>query len=142
LAVLKTGEWNLFWKKKSDKPKSLIKSSPEIRGSFRVEPLPKYPIAFMFMGERVNVTDISAGGISFKNNNFVNGKVDTVKFKLPGDPVILETKLQIVRIIKEKNLCCCEFVDLESEHDDQIGRYVLERQKYDLRMQKKGLNRS
>ena len=131
----------MFWKKKSEKPKSLIKSSPEIRGAFRVQPLLKQPIIFMFMGKRINALDISAGGISFKNQNFVSGKVDKVKFKLPGDPLPIETKLQIVRIIKEKNLCCCQFVDLSTDQDDQIARYVLECQKRDLRMQKKGLTK-
>lgn len=129
----------MFWKKKSDKPKSLIKASAEVRGAFRVEPLPKQPIAFLFMGKRVNALDISAGGISFRNNGFPNGRTENVKFKLPGDPKVVDTKLQIVRIISEKNMCCCQFVDLRPDQDDQIARYVLERQKYDLRMQKKGL---
>jgi c-di-GMP-binding flagellar brake protein YcgR len=135
----KIGELNLFWKKKSNKPKSLIKSTAEVRGAFRVQPLPKQPIAFLFSGKRVNAMDISAGGISFKNNGFLDGKTENIKFKLPGDPRVLEVKLQIVRIIKEKNICCCQFVDMQPDEDDQVARYVLERQKYDLRMQKKGL---
>lgn len=135
----KTGEWNLFWKKKSDKPKSLIKSTAEVRGAFRVQPLPKQPIAFLFMGKRVNAMDISAGGISFRNNGFPDGKTEKIRFKLPGDPKVIEVKLQIVRIIPEKNICCCQFVDMLPEQDDQVARYVLERQKYDLRVQKKGL---
>jgi len=114
----------------------MIETTEETRGAFRVEPLPKQPIPFLFMGKRVDVLDISSGGISFKNDEFPKGKTESVKFKLPGDPNIIETKLEIVRIIPEKNICCSQFVDLNSEQEDQIVKYVLERQKYDLRKQK------
>jgi c-di-GMP-binding flagellar brake protein YcgR len=129
----------LFWKKKGEKPKNLIKSTPEVRGAFRVQPLLKQPISFLYSGKKVNAMDISAGGISFKNNDFLDGKTENIKFKLPGDPRVIEVKLQIVRMIKEKTVCCCQFIDMEPDQGDQVARYILERQKYDLRMQKKGL---
>ena len=127
----------MFWKKKNDKPKSLIETDDEVRGAFRVQPLPKQPIPFLFMGKKIEVMDISAGGISFKNDNFPEGKIENVKFKLPGSPIVIETQLEIVRIINDKNICCSQFVDLRPEEEDQIAQYVLERQKHDLRKQKK-----
>ena len=129
----------MFWKKKSDKKKkTLINAAPEIRGAFRVEPLPHEPIEFTFSGKKVRVTDISAGGLSFKNDHFQEGNREEISFKLPNDPREIRCILEVVRIIEAKDLCCTQFVDLTNEQDDMVGRYVLERQKFDLQ-RKKGL---
>ena len=131
----------MFWKKKtdkSDKGKTLIKTSPEVRGAFRVEPLPHEPIEFEFSGKKVKALDISAGGISFKNDHFVEGKCEDISFVLPGDSAEINVALEIVRIIKEKDICCGQFRDLNTECDDLIGRYVLDRQKFDLQNKRGG----
>ena len=107
----------MFWKKKSDKPKSLINSAPEVRGTFRVSPDPKDPVEFMLFGKKVSILDISIGGVSFYNDHFAEGKREKVKFFLPGDPTEILTTPEIVRIIEEKNICCAQFIILSNSSD-------------------------
>ena len=61
----------MFWKKKSKPKDSLIETTDEVRGAFRVEPLPSEPIDFQFLGKTARVLDISAGGISIKDDGGV-----------------------------------------------------------------------
>lgn len=127
----------MFWKKKesAEKKKTLIKSAPETRGAFRVNPMPDEPIEFIFCGKTVSAIDISSGGFSFNDNGFKPGIYD-VAFTLPGNPLAINTKLELMRIIPEKNICCCQFVELTLEQEDAIAHYVLIRQKQDLQMRK------
>ena len=127
----------MFWKKKSKPKDSLIETTDEVRGAFRVEPLPNEPIDFQYLGKTVRVLDISAGGVSIKDDHFVEGQREKVTLPLPGDePRELKVMLEVVRILDAKGVCCCQFVDLTNEQDDMVGEYVLERQKHDLQKKK------
>ena|GEM_PF-1408010 len=134
----------MFWKKKKDseekpkkkKKKKLVKATEEARQAYRVAPSPDDPIQFQFGGKEVSASDISTGGISFKNSHFAQGTQQEVKFDLPGSGTLVQTSLKLLRIIEAKNLCCCRFVDLHPDHEDAINTYVLQRQKEELQSKK------
>ncbi|MEC7641765.1 MAG: PilZ domain-containing protein [Nitrospinota bacterium] len=139
----------MFWKKKKDskkqskplkdeekKKKLFVKATDETRQAYRVSPLPSEPIRFEFDGKEITVVDISMGGVSFKNENFAKGTTQEVSFVLPGENVDISTKLAVVAILEAKNLCCCEFQDLNPDDEDAICDYVLDRQKEELKSKK------
>jgi len=138
----------LFWKKKvssEEKPKKkkkkkkiLVKATEETRQSFRVAPSPNEPIRFRFSGKEVSALDISSGGLSFKNNHFAKGSAEEVSFTLPGSSVEIRVKLNLLNIIEAKNMCCCQFQDLDPDYEDAIDSYALERQKEKLKSKKGG----
>lgn len=136
----------MFWKKKKEsespkketKPagKGIIKSTPaETREAFRIAPLPSDPIELEFSGKIVDVVDISVGGLSFHNDGFELGEQE-VEFSLPGGGHLVQAKLNLIKIIEDKNLCRCRFINLHPDDEDMISRYVLERQKHDLKAKK------
>jgi len=133
-----SGGLNVFWKKKKEPEKKgfILKSGGEVRGSFRVYPSPDEPIKFKFGGKIVNVSDISAGGLSFKNDHFALGAQEVVSFALPGEETEINVTLEIVKIIESKNICCCRFVDMRQEDEDAIYDYTLRRQKEELQAKK------
>ena len=125
----------MFWKKKSEEPRKMFKVPEQSRGAFRIAPDPNEPIVLKVGGgTEVNVLDISSGGLSFKNVNF---KVDTLydaNFSLPNG-VAIKTKIKILRIT-DNQVCPAVFIDLNPEWEDEIHRYVLIRQKEDLKNRK------
>lgn len=128
----------MFWnKKKEPQRKSLIvQPTEEVRGSFRVHPSAEEPIKFKFNNKIVSVSDISAGGLSFPNDHFAVGTQEVIGFPLPGEETEIEIKLEVVKIIEAKNMCCCRFIDLTEEDEDAIYDYALKRQKEELHTKK------
>ncbi|MEC7641297.1 MAG: PilZ domain-containing protein [Nitrospinota bacterium] len=114
----------------------IVQPAGEIRGSFRVKPSPDEPIKFKFQNKIVSVSDISAGGLSFPDENFSVGVQEFANFQLPGDETKLEIKLGVISIIEAKNICCCRFLDLTEENEAAIYDYALRRQKEDLQNKK------
>ena len=129
----------MFWKKKkTPQKKSLIEqTSNEVRGSFRVFPSADEPIEFTFSKKMVTVSDLSAGGLSFKNQGFKVGTQENVTLQLPGEDTNMEITLEVVKIIEAKNMCCCEFLDLNGDDEDAIYGYAMKRQKEELQAKKK-----
>ena len=129
----------MFWKKKNEpQKKSLIEqTADEVRGSFRVSPSSDEPIEFTFDKKMVSVSDLSAGGLSFKNDGFKVGTQEDVKLKLPGEETPMDITLEVIKIIEAKNICCCEFLELSGEDEDAIYGYAMKRQKEELRAKKK-----
>lgn len=128
----------MFWKKKSEKPeegRKLFKVPEQSRGAFRVAPDPLEPITLKIAGVEAHVVDISSGGLSFKNANF---KVDApydISFSLPHSSAVIKVKIKILRIT-DSQLCPAVFIDLPPELEDEIHRYVLNRQKEELKNRK------
>jgi hypothetical protein len=123
----------LFWKKKN-KPSegSRIKAPSDHRGAFRISPDPDNPLTLHFKNKKINALDISSKGLSFTNDGFQSRKRYPVHFHLPGETDIISTKLDILRI-DEEQICHCAFNLLTPDQEDAIHRYVLNRQKEDLR---------
>ncbi len=119
----------MFWKKKKNEGGSKIEiDDSEVRGAFRVEPSPDAPIQFPFMGKKINAVDISVTGLSFKDDGFKVGQKENVEFTLPGVGK-MAVELEVVAIIKAKQLCGTRFNNISEEQDDMLSQYLVNRQK-------------
>ena len=122
----------MFWKKKNKQEKKL-KPPEEARQAYRVTPDPEYPLLLNLGGDSLEILEISSGGLAFKNQELKAGSSHMIDFVLPTGGHI-KTKLKILRI-DEESICRGNFIDLDSHSEDSIHRYVLVRQKDDLRSQ-------
>ena len=128
----------MFWKKKKkeeEEKKSMFKVPDQSRGAFRIAPNPEEPIVIDIIGEKVNVIDISSGGASFKNTKFKAETTYDGQFTLPNTGFVVKVKIKILRIT-DAQICHSIFVDLHPELEDEIHRYVLLRQKEELKTRK------
>jgi PilZ domain-containing protein len=122
----------LFWKKKN-KPEKKLKAPEEARQAYRIAPDPENPLFLNLEGNSLEIVEISSGGLAFKNLGFKADSSYTVDFVLPTGGRI-QTRIKILRI-DEENICRCNFIDLDVQSEDSLHRYVLVRQKDDLRSQ-------
>ena len=126
----------MFWKKKSkdsDEGK-LFKAPPADRGAFRVYPSKENPVTIKVGDAKLIAIDISAGGISFGNENFNIGATYPLEIILPEkETIIVETT---VHKIDDNNICRCSIVGLSEYQEDQIHSYILARQKEEIAQQK------
>jgi len=122
----------LFSKKsKSDEDSKLFRAPEESRQAFRVAPSPQKPLKVEADDTEATVLNISSGGMAFRSSKFVAGKIYKVKFNLPNDEQPITAKMEILAV-GEDNRCRCRFYNLTPEQENQIHRYVLNRQKEDL----------
>jgi hypothetical protein len=102
--------------------------SNDRRSSYRASPLANAPIVFEFGGEEVQVINISAGGLAFKNKGFKSGDTQTIALLLPRQNVTLAPILKI-KTIDDHNVCHCQFREIGEDEVELIHQYVLKRQK-------------
>tara|TARA_B100001964_G_C14193854_1_gene582375 strand:- start:128 stop:499 length:372 start_codon:yes stop_codon:yes gene_type:complete len=122
----------LFWKKNNDDSEMFTYETNSRRNSFRTCPSEDEPIILKIGEKEVDVNDIGAKGLSFKNNNFKAGGSHPVKFKLPGRRgVVISVVLKIIRI-SDQNICHCLFINMQEDAEEAIHQYVLAKQKEDL----------
>ena len=119
----------MFWKKKKNKESKIEIDDSEIRGAFRVEPSAEAPIIFTFLGKKITAADISVTGISFVDDDFKVGQKEKVSFHLPGIPEKMTVEVEVVAIIKAKNLCGTRFNNLSEHQDELLSLYLVNRQK-------------
>lgn len=122
----------MFWKKKNKKEEKL-KAPEEARQAYRVSPDPENPVVLNLDGNSLNILEISSGGVAFKNQGMKEGSSHKIEFVLPTGGHI-KAQIKILRIDNE-DICRCNFIDLDTHSEDSIHRYVLVRQKDDLRSQ-------
>jgi len=122
----------LFWKKKNKKEDKL-KPPEEARQAYRVAPDSENPLFLNLEGASLEIVEISSGGLAFKNQGFKAGSEHMIDFVLPTGGLI-KTRIQILRI-DEEDICRCNFIKLDVDTEDSLHRYVLVRQKEDLRSQ-------
>ncbi len=126
------GDPDLNWKKlfhilkKTETPRPNV--VVDIRTAFRVEPSPEAPILLIVHRNPVQVVDISSGGVSFKNKNFMVGVFYRVNFILPHNKQEISSQLEIMSIDRNR-ICRCRFTGLTSEQEEHIHQYVVERKK-------------
>ena len=138
-----TGELSLFWKKKNTEDDDQVKSNlfkvpdSDQRGAFRVSPNPLEPIIVQIGDKKIKILEISSGGISLKNDGLKPKTVYKASFNLPIIDVAILTNIKILRVNKE-GICQCVFVNMDAKTVDDVHRYVLARQKEELRL--KNLN--
>jgi len=122
----------LFWKKKNKQEKKLT-APEEARQAYRIAPDPENPLFLNLEGNSLEIVEVSSGGLAFKNHGLKAGSVYMIDFVLPTGGAI-NTKIKILRI-DDEDICRCNFINLSVESEDSLHRYVLVRQKEDLRSQ-------
>ncbi len=122
----------MFWKKKIKQDEKL-KAPKEARQAYRVSPDTENPLLLSLEGQSLEILEISSGGLAFKNKGFKAENTYKVDFVLPTGGAI-KTHIKILRI-DEEEICRCNFVNLDTRSEDALHRYVLVRQKDDLRSQ-------
>ena len=105
----------------------------EARQAYRIAPDPENPLFLNLEGNSLEIVEISSGGLAFKNQGLKENSSYMIDFVLPTGGII-KTRVKILRI-DEENICRCNFLDLDVHSEDALHRYVLVRQKDDLRSQ-------
>ncbi len=118
----------MFWKEKRNNSEMFSFESNDRRSSYRVSPSANAPIAFEFGGEKVQVLNIGAGGLAFKNKGFKSGDTQAIELLLPHQNVTLTPVLEI-NTIDDQNICHCNFSAVGEDEVELIHQYVLNRQK-------------
>ncbi|GBC64161.1 membrane protein [Desulfonema ishimotonii] len=92
--------------------------------------------SIFFKGRPVNLLNISAGGLAFKNNQFTLEDHDLIELDLDisefGKDTPIAVRIRISRI-NDQGICQCRFEGLNSNQEELIHKYVLELQKKDLK---------
>lgn len=124
----------MFWKKK--KPATDIDHpSEDKREAFRYIFPDNKGLSIRFQDKKIEILNISAGGMAFKNRGFSQFDFDFIKFELDipdfkGDPTFF-AGLRILKIDRT-DICHCIFEQCSLEQHELIHKYVLEMQKNDL----------
>ena len=127
----------MFWKK--------TKQTIDCQDPLETEENQREAFRYVFKGNRhlpmdfkqkaVKVRDISAGGMAFKNEGFIQYDVDqiTIFLCLPNSlgNGKFTAQLRILNI-NDKGICHCIFENCTVEEYEMIHKYVLEMQKMDL----------
>ncbi len=129
----------MFWKEKQDNSEIFFFESNDRRSAYRVSPHANTPIAFEFGGEKVQVVNIGAGGLAFKNKGFKSGDTQTIELLLPHRNVTLAPILKI-NTIDDQNVCHCQFREIGEDEVELIHRYVLKMQKEMVQSKKASKN--
>ena len=114
-------------KKKKETSEILRHKPKERRKSFRVQPLNKEAVFIELAGKTIQVFDISAGGIAFRNHKLKEGQVQSININLPDRITIESAKIKIVSI-DENDICHAKFIEMVSSEEEKVHRYTLERQ--------------
>ena len=131
----------MFWKEKQNDSEIFSLESSDRRLAYRASPHSNAPIAFEFGGEKVQVVNISAGGLAFKNKGFKNGDTHTIELLLPYQNIILAPVLKI-NTIDDQNVCHCNFSAIGEDEVELIHQYVLNWQKEIMQSKKASNNRT
>ena len=127
----------MFWKRKKsdefivelDEPSE---SAAERRESFRIGADPENPVIVTIGNLEYPVCNLSAGGLAIRARGLQAGKKYSIRLQLPdGSPVIL-TEIGVVNVTPQK-LCRCKFLRLSLVSQDTLHRYILGREKEQIR---------
>lgn len=118
----------MFWKKKTNDQKLLEYDFDTRRGAFRLQSEAMGPAVAVFNDSLVELTDISAGGISFEYDNIRVGDTGTIQIELPGHVIeSITLSLEVLRVTSDR-ICHCRFTDIDDETEEKIHQYILFRQ--------------
>jgi hypothetical protein len=118
----------LFWKEKQDNSEMFSLESNDRRLAYRVHPPANVPIVFEFGREKVQVVNIGAGGLAFKNKGFKSGDTQAIELPLPHQNATLAPILEI-NTIDDQDVCHCQFSEIGEDEIEAMHQYVLNRQK-------------
>jgi hypothetical protein len=134
----------LFWKKKQPRNETFIHDNGknEIqsrRGFFRYKFSGSHNLEIRFLNKDVELVDMSAGGLSFRDNGFAKGDRDKISLPLRDKDrpfeYLLYIEIEILSIDAEE-ICHCTFENPEKEQTEAIHRFLLIKQKKDLQAEK------
>ncbi len=114
-------------KKKTETPEIVNHKPKERRKFFRVHPSSGEPVFIQLAEETIQVTDISAGGIAFKNHKLKEGQDQSIKITFPDRIIIESVRIKIVSI-DDSDICHAKFIDMKPSEREKIHRYTLKRQ--------------
>ena len=122
----------MFWRKNKKIKELFVYESCNFRSSYRVSPSEEEPVVLVVRGKKPKVVDIGAGGISFQNTNLAVQDEEEVEITLPDRGTIITTTINVVRI-SDEGLAHTAFKDIAANDSEAIHRYMLYRQKQELR---------
>ncbi len=128
----------MFWKKKNKQdlsPSRLINTPFDSRNAFRISPDPRDPVFIKIGNKKIIPIEISSTGFSFNGKSFKSKIIYPILLKLPNYPHVIEAKAKIISIDR-RIICHCTFIDLSEEIGNVIHRYILNRQKKEIRSKK------
>jgi hypothetical protein len=129
----------LFWKEKQDNSEMFFFESNDRRLAYRVRPPANVPIFFEFGGEKVQVVNIGAGGLAFKNKGFKSGDTQAIELPLPYHNITVMPILEI-NTIDDQDVCHCQFSEIGEDEIEAMHQYVLIRQKKIVQSKKASKN--
>lgn len=130
----------MFWKSRQNDGDMFSYDADDRRRSFRVCPPSAEPIGIEFQGKSVLVKDIGGGGLSFCNNGFKVGDIQSVTLDLPGEDNPIHVTVEIIDI-DEQDVCHGRFTVSSHDAINAIHRYMLTVQKDRLRMKRRTARR-
>lgn len=130
----KTGESNLFWRKKNDDEITLEFNTSDRRKGVRIHPLDIINVSHQ--GNEYQVRDISTCGIAIMSGVFRQGDKLRLSIHLPveKDESKLVIVCQVAVVGVSENICHCDFVMLSTEMHVLLDRFILNEQKRQIRM--------
>ena len=125
----------MFWKKKKSATEIISHPFDDKRTSYRYKFKADQGFLIRFKEAKLQVLDISAGGLAFENKGFAQFDFDYIKFQVDiphfhGESTFF-AGLRILKI-DNNNICHCIFEQCSLEQHELLHRYVLEMQKNDL----------
>ena len=129
----------MFWKKKKTPTEKFTHESSNKRGAFRFEFNQEISLEIKFKDKKFSINNISATGMSFKNNGLAvddNG-ISKLLFKFSNlkSHVLIELEMQIIKIDK-KNICHGIYKNISEDSKEMIHKYILEKEKEKIRANK------
>lgn len=123
----------MFWKRrrKKDKLPFTLEYELDRRRYFRVEPDPAEPVFLEVKGRRLQVVDLSAGGVAFRARGLRMGQRFAARLLLPRDEPPVPMVLKVVKVVPGK-LIAGDIERIKEEDRERLHLYVLRRQKEEL----------
>ncbi len=114
----------------------IIHETENKRETFRYNPTPHDTLTIDFMGKSMDLIDISAGGVSFKDQGFAKGERDKITLDLRDPDLRMGQILSIaIRIldIDARSICHCIFETPSEEQTEAVHRFLLVKQKKEIK---------
>lgn len=127
----------MFWRKRKTDEFEIELGAPqpeaaERRESFRIGADPENPVTVTIGDFEYVAANLSAGGLAIRARELKAGKKYSIRLQLPdGSPVIL-TEIGVVSVTPQ-GLCRCKFLRLSVLSQDALHRYILSREKQQIR---------
>ena len=126
----------MFWKKRPIDSIVLAYETNCKREAFRYHPPSDAPLILIVNDRVVDIVNISASGVGFKNDGFKGGDRHNAHLAIPGQDRHIEAGL-IIRFIDGLDICHCEFDNMTLTDTDCIHQYIFECQMNTLRNRSK-----